>query len=356
MQNFLLYIIAIFFVIGAIDYIMGNKLKLGHLFSNGLKTMGPLAISMVGILSLTPLFSNLINTYLSPFMTKLSLDPSICSSCFIAVDMGAYNLSLKIAQSSSFIKFSGILVSSILGCTLSFTLPLSLGMIKEKDMNLLAKGMLCGLITCPIGLFIGGLLLKIEFSILLLNLMPIIILSVILSVFIIFKQDMCIAVFKIFGKLIVTINIIGLILQSINSIAGIQIIDNLMDLKEVLYIVGKIAIFLGGAYVMLECIQRVFKKQLAKLSTKFNIGVNSITALIGSLASAIVVFSDFDNLDDKGKILCSAFSVGGAYVLGGQLGFVASVDTSIISIYIITKLISGIAAIVLSSIIHKHNS
>lgn len=355
MQNLLLYIVAIFFVIGAVDYILGNKFSLGNFFENGIKTMGPLAISMVGILSLTPLFSNLVNTYLSPLMTKIHLDPSICSSCFIAVDMGAYNLSLKIAQSSSFIKFSGILVSSILGCTLSFTLPLSLGMIKQKDMDFLAKGMLCGLITCPLGLFIGGLLLKIKVSMLFLNLLPIIILSVILSVLIIYKQNMCIEVFKAFGKLIVIISIIGLVLQSVNSIAGIKIIGNLMDLKEVLFIVGKIGIFLGGAYVMLECIQRIFKNQLTKLSTKFSISVNSITALIGSLASAIVVFSDFDNLDDKGKIICSAFSVSGAYVLGGQLGFVASVDASIISIYILTKLLSGIAAIVLSAIMYKQN-
>ena len=57
MENLILYSISIFFLIGAIDYIIGNKLKLGKYFEDGIKTMGPLVISMVGILSLTPVIT-----------------------------------------------------------------------------------------------------------------------------------------------------------------------------------------------------------------------------------------------------------------------------------------------------------
>ena len=40
MDKLILYLIGSFFVIGAIDYITGNHLKLGGKFEEGIKTMG----------------------------------------------------------------------------------------------------------------------------------------------------------------------------------------------------------------------------------------------------------------------------------------------------------------------------
>ena len=48
------------------------------------------------------------------------------------------------------------------------------------------------------------------------------------------------------------------------------------------------------------------------------------------------------------KIICSAFSVGGAYVFGGQLAYVVTEAKEVVFIYIIVKLISGLLAIVLA--------
>ena len=188
MENIVLYIITLFFILGAIDYLLGNKFSIGEEFENGIKTMGPLAISMVGILSITPLLSSIIEIVISPIAKNFNIDPSIFSSSFIAIDMGGYNIASNIANSSEFVIFSGILMASILGCTLSFTLPLALGLLKEKYMDSLTKGFLCGIITVPIGLFIGGLALKIDLKSLFINLFPIILLSIILSIGIMDKR------------------------------------------------------------------------------------------------------------------------------------------------------------------------
>lgn len=150
MENIVLYIITLFFILGAIDYLLGNKFSIGEEFENGIKTMGPLAISMVGILSITPLLSSIIEIVISPIAKNFNIDPSIFSSSFIAIDMGGYNIASNIANSSEFVIFSGILMASILGCTLSFTLPLALGLVKEKYMDSLTKGFLCGIITVPV--------------------------------------------------------------------------------------------------------------------------------------------------------------------------------------------------------------
>lgn len=348
MENIVLYIVAIFFLIGAVDYVCGDKLKLGSYFADGIKSMGPLAIAMVGIISLTPVITEVLNIVLVPVADKIGIDPSIFISNIIAIDMGAFNIAENIALSKEMIYFSGVLMASMLGCTLSFTLPLALGIIKKENRQQLFIGMLFGIISLPFGLFIGGLLLKIPINIILINLIPIIIISILLSIGILYCENKIIFIFNILGKGILWLSIIGLSLQGIQSISGVMIFKNLMPLQEALNIVGKIAIFLGGAYVMLEVLKRLLENPLDRLALKSGVNKNSIAAFLGSLASAIIVFVNFEELDDKGKILCSAFSVGGAYVLGGQLGFVASEATEIIGIYIFIKLFCGFLSVLIA--------
>ncbi|MBD7912612.1 ethanolamine utilization protein EutH [Clostridium cibarium] len=345
MGNILLYIVTFFFVIGVVDYFFNNRFKYGQYFEDGIKTMGSLALSMIGILSITPLFVKGLQSAVVPILKNIGLDPSIFTSSLIAVDMGAYNMAVDISTTDKFVEFSGILMASILGCTLSFTIPFALGVIKKESMEALSKGIVCGVITIPIGLFCGGLLLRIDILTLIFNLTPIIILSVALSLGIMYKPSLCIKIFSIFEKIILLISIVGLALQGVYSISSYEILNDMMPLKDTILIVGKIAIFLGGAYVMLEFIQRALKKQLGFLEKRLNMSSKNITVLIGSLATAIIVFSNFEKLDYKGKIVCSAFSVSGAYVLGGQLGYVAGVEPDMINIYVFTKLISGILAI-----------
>ncbi len=353
MENILLYIIAIFFLIGAIDYILGDRLKLGNHFADGIKNMGPLAISMIGVISLTPIIVDGLNIILVPIAKRIGIDPSIFVSSIIAIDMGAFNIAENIAVSKEMIYFSGVLMASILGCTLSFTLPLALGIIKKDSRRQLFTGMLFGIISLPIGLFLGGLMLEIPVNTIFINLLPIIIISILLSIGILYGGNITISLFDIFGKTIICISIFGLVIQGIQSISGIILFDNLMPLEETLNIVGRIAIFLGGAYVMLEVLKKILEKTLDKLALKFNVNKNSIAALLGSLASAIIVFTNFEELDNKGKILCSAFSVSGAYVLGGQLGFVASEAKEIIGIYVFTKLFCGLLSIFIAILYMK---
>lgn len=353
MENIVLYLVGTFFVIGIIDYMLGNKFRLGSIFESGINNMGSLAISMVGILSITPIISNLIINNLSGFADKFGIDVTIISSSFIAIDMGAFNLAKDLAQTIEMQYFSGVLIASILGCTISFTLPLALGIIKKEDVKILSKGILCGIITLPIGLFVGGVLLKLPIKIVAINLLPIIILAIMLSLGIYFKTEITIKIFTYLGRGIVVMGLIGFIIQGFTSITGVNLISGLMPIDEALTTVGKIAIFLGGAYVMIDVAKWLLHRQLEKLRLKVGLSESSIAALIGSLASAIIVFTTFEELDYKGKVICSAFSVGGAYVLGGQLGYVATEAKEVVLIYMFTKLLCGALAIVLAIILIK---
>lgn len=355
MEKIMLYIVGLFFIVGIIDYILGNRFKLGYGIENGIKSMGSLALSMVGILSITPIISDFLSKYILSVFSKGLLDPSIISSSLIAVDMGGFKIAEAIGGSTDIIYFSGILISSILGCTISFTIPLALGIIDEKHMDIFCKGILCGIITIPIGLFIGGILLKISLIEIVVSLLPIIIISILLIIGLYKIPSKMVIYFKRLAKGIFIIGLIGLGLQGLNSIVGISLVNNLLPLEEAITIVGKIAIFLAGSNVMLEVIKRFFSKQIITLERKLHINSDSVAALIGSLASAVIIFTDFDKLDNRGKVLCSAFSVSGAYVLGGQLAYVVAEAKNIALIYILVKLISGFLAILLALKVIKND-
>jgi ethanolamine transporter len=348
MEKIMLYIVGIFFVVGILDYIFGGRLNLSRGIESGIQSMGSLALSMIGILSITPIISDFLTRYIIPLFKDSFIDPSIISSSLIAVDMGGYKIAEAIGRSSEEIYFSGVLISSILGCTISFTLPLALGIIKEEDIDILCKGILCGIVTLPIGLFIGGILLKMSILKVLQGLLPIMIISVAIIIGLYKIPTKMIKYFKALAKFIFIIGLVGLGLQGVKSITGIALVKNLLPLEESITIVGKIAIFLAGANVMLEVIKLTFKSKIKELERKLGINSASVTALIGSLASAVIVFTDFDKLDKRGKLICSAFSVAGAYVFGGQLGYVVTEAKDIALIYILVKLISGFLAVLLA--------
>ena len=57
MERVIMWIMAAGAVVGGMDRIFGNRLKLGERFEQGLLLLGPTALSMVGILCLAPLLS-----------------------------------------------------------------------------------------------------------------------------------------------------------------------------------------------------------------------------------------------------------------------------------------------------------
>ncbi|MEG0388750.1 MAG: ethanolamine utilization protein EutH, partial [Niameybacter sp.] len=153
----LFVIIAGFLLIGGIDYLLGNKLKLGGQFKKGIETVGALSLNMIGIYMLAPLLASGLIGMLEPIANLLNIDPSIIPTTFLAVDMGGLQLGRQLAHTSQMASFSGILLASNLGATLSFSIPVALGMVKKEDLPFFLKGLVIAMITLPIGSFVGGL-------------------------------------------------------------------------------------------------------------------------------------------------------------------------------------------------------
>lgn len=351
MDKIILYIITIFFLVGAIDYFTGNKLKVGEKFYEGITTMGPMFWAIAGIYSLTPIISHFIGIICIPISNILSIDPSLFPSMILAPDMGGYAVSENLAITEAMGKFSGVFLASTLGTTLSFTLPMAMSIIEDEDKENFIKGMLAGILTVPVVCFIGGIMQGLEVKLILWNLTPVILVTILIIIGMRFCSGKVVSVFNIIGKVITYIGIIGLVLQGINIINGRAIIPGLIDPGEVASMVTKIALVLAGAYPMISVISRAFHKPFRILGHKIGINSTAVVGILGALASNLLALTTLKDMNRDGKIIVSAFCVGGAFVFGGQMGFISTKAPELLIIFILIKFISGLMAMILAKVI-----
>lgn len=356
MEKIVLGIIGIFFVLSGIDYINNNKIGLGEKFKEGMLSMGSIAISMVGIYSLSPFIGEVIGFLLTPIGNLLGIDPSIFPSMFLAIDMGALGIAESLSSNIEMYWISGVIIASTLGATISFSIPLALGIIDEKHLEDLTTGLLYGVMTLPIAPIVAGIFLGMNFKLLLFNILPLIIFAIILAFCMNKFKNKTVNIFIKLGKIIQFVSILGLLILGFLSIIGVEPMGSILPIDEALSVVGKIAIFLGGAYPLINFITEKFSNGLSKIGEKINIDEFSIAAFLGTLASNIILFQSFDKMSSKGRIALTAFSVSGAFVIGGQLGFVSLKTPEIINVYIVSKLIAGIAAMGVALLVYKKST
>ena len=92
-------------------------------------------------------------------------------------------------------------------------------------------------------------------------------------------------------------------------------------------------------------------KYLAPLAFSFLKPSVSCSRVKPYLASpGVAMLPLYEKMDERGKMMNSAFCVMGAYVLGGQMAFMAGVtDGRNVGIYILSKLVGGVLAAALAA-------
>lgn len=347
-NDVIVYIMTFFLIVGAIDRIIGNKFGYGEQFEAGIEAMGGLALSMVGIVSLAPVLANILRPVVVPVYKALGADPSMFATTLLALDMGGYPLALELAETVEAGLFSGVILGSMMGPTIVFTIPVALGIIQESDHKYLATGILAGIITVPLGCLVGGLVAGFNIVMVFKNLIPIVIVSALLAIGLIKVPDAMTRGFIVFGKGVIVIITIGLAAISVETLTGIVIIPGLAPISEGIAIVGDIAIMLAGAFPLVHFITKVFRKPLMKLGKALGMGEIAATGLVASLANNIPMFDLMKDMDNRGKIINVAFAVSASFVFGDHLGFVAGVERGMIFPMIVGKLVGGITAIILA--------
>ena len=270
MENVILWILAAGAVLGGIDLIFGNRFGLGERFEEGFKLLGPTALSMAGILCLAPLISLGLEHTVASLYRAVGLDPAMLGG-ILAIDMGGYQMAKSLAENPDIGKYAGILVSATLGCTVSFTIPLSVGVVEEKDSRDFFRGILIGLAVMPIALVLGGLLSGISLPLLIVQSLPVIVLSLLLILGLVFIPKQMLSGFSVFAKLIRLLSIVGLILGAVQYITGKTFVPNLAPIEDAMKVVSGIGVVMLGSLPMAEILRRLLSSPLKVFGEKYGI-------------------------------------------------------------------------------------
>ena len=187
-MNPITVVILSFSLLGALDCVLGNRLGIGKEFQRAFSIFAPMALSMLGMIVIAPALGAWLQPVFDGFYNLFGIDPSIIPASLFANDMGGMTLAQSICKTEDIGNYNAFVISSMMGCVISFTLPFSLGLVKQDQHKELFFGILCGIVTIPIGSLVAGLICKINILALLLNLLPLIIISVIIGVALIFAR------------------------------------------------------------------------------------------------------------------------------------------------------------------------
>lgn len=336
---------ALFMALGAVDRIIGNRFGLGEKFEEGIIAMGSLALSMIGIICLAPVLAGLLRPVVVPLYSFLGADPAMFAGTILANDMGGAPLAKELALTPEAGQFGGLIVGSMLGPTVVFTIPVALGIIRPEDHEFLARGVLAGVITIPIGGLVGGLAAGFPLMMVLKNLIPIVLIAVLIALGLAFIPNGMVKGFQVFGRFVIIVITVGLAAAIVEALTGITLIPGMNPIEEGYATVGGIAIVLAGAFPLVFVITKVFRKPLMRLGHL--LGMNDIAAagLVATLANNIPMFQMMGDMDRRGKIINVAFAVSAAFVFGDHLGFTAGFDAAMIFPMIVGKLVGGVTAV-----------
>lgn len=344
-HEILIGIMAGFSVLGAIDRIFGNRWGLGKEFEEGILAMGSLALAMVGIVCLAPVLAALLKPVVVPVYTFLGADPAMFAGSLLACDMGGGALARQLTDDPQAAALGGVITGSMLGATVVFTIPVAMGILREEDRPVMAKGILCGIVTIPLGVLAGGLTAGFPLTMVLRNLVPIVLIALLIALGLWRAENAMVRGFEVFGKLVVAVATVGLAAAIGEALTGYPIIRGMEPISEGFETVGIIAIVLAGAFPLVFVLTKLLRKPLLAAGGLLGINDAAAAGLLASLANSIAAFGMVKDMNERGKVVNIAFAVSGAFVFGDHLGFTAGFAPEMMGAMIVGKLVGGLTAI-----------
>ena len=342
-----------FALLGALDRIFGNKFGIGKEFEKGFLLLGQLALSMMGMIIIAPVIADLLSPVFNFIYDVLHIEPSILPASFFANDMGGAPLAEKIAVNKEVGMYNGMIVSSMMGATVSFTIPLALGCLKKEKHRELILGLLSGIVTIPVGCLVAGLICKIPLLALVLDLLPLIVFAAIIAAGLLFLPKVCIKIFNLLGILIKVIVSIGLALGMIELLLGKRPIASAGAVSEGAMICLNAAMVMAGAFPLLFILSKLLSKPLLLLGHALGIDKNATLGFLSTLANNVSTFEMMNGMDKKGAVLNAAFAVSASFVLADHLAFTLAYRPSYLLPMVVGKLVSGVLAVAFAALIYK---
>ena len=347
----------------------------GKQFEEGFMAMGALGLAMVGVMALAPVLARLLGPIVIPLYEALGANPAMFATTLLGLDMGGFPLARELSGGDTAAwMYAGVILGSMMGPTIVFSIPVGLGIIDKEDRRFLAMGVLAGMVAIPVGCIAGGLVamasnvvidgqpVVFTFGTILSNLTPVILFAVAVALGLKFIPEKMIAGFQVFAKILVAVITLGLAAAVLQDQIGLRLIPGMDPIFMVpgdvpgeelrgIETIGKIAAVLLGAYPMVFLLTRWFGSSLAKVGSLLKMNDTAAAGMVATLANNIPMFVMLNKMDDRGKVLNIAFAVSAAFALGDHLGFVAAVASPMIFPMIVGKLVGGVAAVFVAMMI-----
>lgn len=350
-SRILVYIIGIFFAVGGLDYLTGGRLGLGKTFVDTLQKMGMILLGVLGIYSLAPVAAQYVSAAVTPLGRALGVDPSIFPAMLFPIDMGGYQLALDCAADPLVGKASAILVSSICGATIGYTITVAVTVVDKKNFPLLARGILSGMVGVPVGCVAGALLCGVPVGAALRNSLPLCVLAGLLAWGLFKIPDAMTQGFTVFGRILSGIAVVGLILQALQLLLGVTILPGMAPLEEGLKLVATIIFIMTGAMCLLRVLSRLLARPLEGVARWMGINSESLMGMLSAAVSVTLTFTQMDRMDARGTILVCAFCATAAHAIGGQLGVVAELAPDMVVPFLVGKLVAGAAGLAVAMLL-----
>lgn len=341
-MNPIILILLCFAAIGLFDKMIGNKLGLASCFDKGIITMGDFMLSVGGFYCIAIAF---LNGHAHFFQNKEMIISSV-----LAPDLGGYSIVESMVNSRGLLVFCGVLLTSTLGGLISFQLPIFLNELDKDDLTCYLKGIVYGILGLMPILIFCGFMLKIPHF--LWKFLPVIFICALLISLFFISFKALIFILTLFSKFVQILGYIFFFLVCLTFFFGMNFTNRNL-ISEALCIVFQMSIIVCGSLVLCEIILRKFSRIIEQIGNYLHIDQYSVMGLVLSLATSIAMLPLFTKMNKKGKILNATFSLSGAFVFGGQLGFIAGVNAQSVSWFILAKLSAGILALILACILEK---
>lgn len=350
-MNVFTIVLLVFAVAAFADKAVGMKTGLGDSIDTGMATMGPTTVAMLGSYTVGVAFINAHAGSVAALADVLPFDPSMIMGVTLAPETGGYSLASQMTDDSSMLMFNGVILAGLLGQLISFQFPVFMAALDRVDHSIAIKGFIVGIVVIPIGFITAALMLRISFADFAAEFIPVLLICLVLGLGMIKAQRRTVRIVGGFARLIqiliyllLMIALAGIFVPSL-AYAGDALVDN------ALRVILRCTIIVCGALTLSNLVIRIFRKQLGAIAAK--IGVNEVTiiALVLNCINSLAILPLYRKMDEKGKLMNAAFSVSGAYFLGGQLGFVASsVDSGwYLLTYLVSKVLCGAISLVIAA-------
>lgn len=372
-------IMMFFVVIGAVAAIRNEDSGLGAEFKAGLHSIGPIFIPVAGIMASIPYLSVFVERVIGPVYGLFGGSPAMAATTFIAVDMGGYQLAEATAENTD-VWIMAMVAGYMAGATLVFSIPVGLTMLEKVDHKYMALGIMSGILTVPIGVLITVAILAVsranvrsevstesasdhafamDIGTIASNLAPLTIVVVAIALGLKFRPQMMITGFIWFGKvldaglkLVLAFVIVeyftGFFSWLLGSWGFDPIIADEVDQFRALEIAGYIGIMLAGAFPMVWAIRTYLAKPLSVVGGRFGVSPEGTAGFLAAAANILALFHLIKSMPAKDKVLCIAFAVCSAFLLGDHLAFTANFQPNMIGALLIGKLTGGVLAVVLA--------